>query len=230
MKPILGLVSGFMVSLGMFAGGVAVAIFMVVSEPPRVAEARGDLLDLWSVEPRTVNPAAQPFERLPAVPVALESDSAPDQDAVPVASTGTGDVKAASTPGTAESAHTAAIVDSKTEQLVSAHVEWCANRFRSYRPEDNSYIGYSGEQRPCLSPYLDELAEAAGTLAANGAGADAEIASGDAENEDAQLLFASDDGAQIGEHEIDCMNRYRSYRPEDNTYQPYGGGPRRQCR
>ncbi|WP_363220799.1 BA14K family protein [Mesorhizobium sp.] len=26
-----------------------------------------------------------------------------------------------------------------------------------------------------------------------------------------------------------CFSRYRSYRPEDNSYQPYSGGPRRQC-
>lgn len=27
-----------------------------------------------------------------------------------------------------------------------------------------------------------------------------------------------------------CMSRYRSYRVEDNTYQPFGGGPRKPCR
>ena len=32
------------------------------------------------------------------------------------------------------------------------------------------------------------------------------------------------------DHVAYCFSRYRSYRPEDNTYQPYGGGPRRQCR
>lgn len=31
------------------------------------------------------------------------------------------------------------------------------------------------------------------------------------------------------EHAESCFARYRSYRPEDNTYQPYGGGPRSQC-
>ncbi|MER9071791.1 BA14K family protein [Mesorhizobium sp. M0904] len=25
------------------------------------------------------------------------------------------------------------------------------------------------------------------------------------------------------------LQPYRSYRPEDNSYQPYSGGPRRQC-
>ncbi|SIT59259.1 conserved hypothetical protein [Mesorhizobium prunaredense] len=31
------------------------------------------------------------------------------------------------------------------------------------------------------------------------------------------------------EHVQCCFSRYRSYRPEDNSYQPYSGGPRRQC-
>jgi hypothetical protein len=32
------------------------------------------------------------------------------------------------------------------------------------------------------------------------------------------------------EHIRSCFSRYRSYRPEDNTYQPFDGGPRRPCR
>jgi hypothetical protein len=37
-------------------------------------------------------------------------------------------------------------------------------------------------------------------------------------------------GAYFGsEHVQACFERYRSYWPEDNTYQPYGGGPRQQC-
>lgn len=36
-------------------------------------------------------------------------------------------------------------------------------------------------------------------------------------------LFVDDRHAQ------DCFARYRSYNPEDNTYQPFGGGPRLQC-
>jgi hypothetical protein len=33
-----------------------------------------------------------------------------------------------------------------------------------------------------------------------------------------------------GDHVQSCFDRYRSYRPEDNSYQPFDGGPRRQCR
>lgn len=39
-------------------------------------------------------------------------------------------------------------------------------------------------------------------------------------------LIASD----IEDHTRMCSERYKSYRFEDNTYQPFNGGPRRQCR
>jgi hypothetical protein len=34
---------------------------------------------------------------------------------------------------------------------------------------------------------------------------------------------------QAGSHEDWCLARYRSYRIEDNSYQPFDGGPRRAC-
>ncbi len=41
---------------------------------------------------------------------------------------------------------------------------------------------------------------------------------------DAQIL--ADDAPANGDQ---CRLKYRSYRAEDNTYQPFGGGPRRSC-
>ncbi len=44
------------------------------------------------------------------------------------------------------------------------------------------------------------------------------------------MQYAADDSAYAGsDHASYCFGRYRSYRPEDNSYQPFGGGPRRQC-
>ncbi|MEM9330497.1 MAG: BA14K family protein [Pseudomonadota bacterium] len=34
-----------------------------------------------------------------------------------------------------------------------AHVNWCYNRYRSYREWDNSWKPYSGPRRTCFSPY-----------------------------------------------------------------------------
>lgn len=35
----------------------------------------------------------------------------------------------------------------------SAHVQWCYNRYRSYRAYDNTYQPYNGPRRQCVSPY-----------------------------------------------------------------------------
>lgn len=34
-----------------------------------------------------------------------------------------------------------------------SHVNWCANRYRSYRAYDNTFQPYNGPRRPCYSPY-----------------------------------------------------------------------------
>jgi hypothetical protein len=35
----------------------------------------------------------------------------------------------------------------------SAHVQWCYNRYRSYRAWDNTYQPYNGPRQQCWSPY-----------------------------------------------------------------------------
>ncbi len=35
----------------------------------------------------------------------------------------------------------------------SAHVDWCFDRYRSYREWDNTFQPYNGGRRRCLSPY-----------------------------------------------------------------------------
>ncbi len=35
----------------------------------------------------------------------------------------------------------------------SAHVQWCYDRYRSYRAYDNTYQPYDGPRRQCYSPY-----------------------------------------------------------------------------
>ncbi|MCJ8053118.1 BA14K family protein [Shinella curvata] len=35
----------------------------------------------------------------------------------------------------------------------SSHVNWCANRYRSYRAYDNTFQPYGGPRRQCVSPY-----------------------------------------------------------------------------
>jgi hypothetical protein len=35
----------------------------------------------------------------------------------------------------------------------NAHVEWCYDRYKSYRASDNTYQPYNGGRRQCYSPY-----------------------------------------------------------------------------
>ncbi|MCT7375146.1 BA14K family protein [Chelativorans salis] len=39
-------------------------------------------------------------------------------------------------------------------RLSSAHVQWCYNRYRSYRDWDNTFQPYNGPRRACISPYM----------------------------------------------------------------------------
>jgi hypothetical protein len=39
-------------------------------------------------------------------------------------------------------------------QGVSAHVRWCLARYRSYDPATDTFVGYDGRARACISPYL----------------------------------------------------------------------------
>jgi hypothetical protein len=38
--------------------------------------------------------------------------------------------------------------------LTAAHVNWCHNRYRSYRAYDNTFQPYNGPRRQCVSPYI----------------------------------------------------------------------------
>jgi len=39
------------------------------------------------------------------------------------------------------------------ERPRNAHLDWCYNRYRSYRSYDNTFQPYNGPRRPCISPY-----------------------------------------------------------------------------
>ncbi|MGO8071655.1 BA14K family protein [Rhizobium leguminosarum] len=80
------------------------------------------------------------------------------------------------------------------------HLAWCADRYRSFDPATNSYRSYSGETRECASPFRRIVA-----------GADEGV------------------GTKVNaQAAARCAARYKSYRPQDNTYQPWDG-PRRSC-
>ena len=161
---ILGIVGGLVVSLGMFVGGLAFATSLLTAEPKAQPGPSVDVADLWTAQPRKVDTAAQRYERIPALQI--PSDPNPSAEAQIAATVTLATTDLASAPVDAietASVQTAASEDRgrpASEQLPTAHVEWCANKYRSYRPEDNSYTPYSGGRRPCVSPYSNDVAVA----------------------------------------------------------------------
>ncbi|MBB6356699.1 BA14K family protein [Aminobacter aganoensis] len=217
MRPLLIAVSGLGLALVMFVSGLIAATAFFTAEPERQLALSTD--DVWTDRPLKVNPATQEFDRLAARPVPQQVPArAPTQRTV--------------TSVVADTAKTEPPLPEASTQpqqglqaeTTTAHLQWCSDRYRSYRPDDNSYTSYSGERRECLSPYLgagdgsaDEYTYEETTYRPSQA--------------QPELAYASEDAAYVGADHVDyCFSRYRSYRPEDNTYQPYDGGPRRQCR
>ena len=201
MKAVLALVGGFVLTLAVFASGLAFAAWLIVAKPAHQAKPADSVSQLWTKDAQPVDKAAQGLERVaaaqPAAPDAAARVQAPDP-------TDTGAVA----PDAGE----------QQARLPAAHVSWCADRYRSYNPDDNSYRSYSGQQRPCVSPYLDA------------------VAADQAAQQPAEVSYVESGAASLvataelsDDHVQSCFSRYRSYRPEDNSYQPYSGGPRRQC-
>ncbi len=244
MKGLLAGLCGFALSLALFLSGAALATFILSAKP--AGEPRLDMnqSEVWTEHPRAVNTAAQQFERLPAR--AAETDLSSSVTATAneaekelpsepkVTSIGNGvEEKLPSEP--LDTTVTASIQPMPSEELPmsstypTAHVEWCASRYRSYRPHDNSYTSFSGGQRSCISPYMD----AARRLSEDASPPPHDSYAEDIDYPPMQIELSADANESINltqEHISYCFSRYRSYRPEDNSYQPYSGGPRQQCR
>lgn len=252
MKPFLAVVGGFVVALGTFAGGALVAFMVLKTEPDRALSAGDDVAAVWSGTPRVVDTAAQDFERVAAIAPVGAASAADMPDAA-----GTGEPVLPGGDGvdTMTTASLEPMDETEKEEqrefddvqagLVVAHVDWCLDRYRSYDVDSNTYQPYSGGRRDCVSPHLEELE-------ALEAGGRAPLSDGDARVEFATLeerpariaagaggeivLHTGDGGMDVSSgalsqaHVRDCFNRYRSYDPATNTYQPYGGGPRAICR
>jgi hypothetical protein len=228
MKYVLALIGGFALTLAVFVAGAVMATIYIVAEPRSEGPA-ADTAAMWSREPVQVADNSG-LERVAAAPnvqaaAAVEAPAA-DELAGAIDGVVTGAV-AAEAPADQPSAADA----EQAQRLQIAHDRWCSRRFRSYRAEDGTYQPYGGGRQLCESPYLAELdaasdgytiearAETGFTLEGDGFGAVIETV-------DAGPGWG---GAMTRDHIQSCFDRYRSYRPEDNTYQPYDGGPRRQC-
>jgi hypothetical protein len=136
-------------------------------------------------------------------------------------------------------------------RLYQAHAQWCGGRYRSYDSSDNSYRPYSGGRRACFSPFIAEYAALTGTAAPEDrhvkfaptvtrpapAVMETAVYQGEAlvarkaavgPVETRSTMVAESTVVADSGSSRDCSH-YRTYDPADNTYQPYGGGPRRRC-
>ncbi len=218
MKPVLAAAGGFFVSLGMFAGGVLATASYLSAEPVGPGLDASAVSSAWTAQAQRIDVASQDFERLPAATQPYDHDTA----------------DAPRDRGSVDTFETASlqIIEAEPDvseepQMSAAHLAWCSDRFRSYRASDNTYQPYSGGRQPCVSPHLD------GTTALNDqAPDDQDFAEEQYASSEGMLHYASDTqttAAGASDHISDCFSRYRSYRVSDNSYQPYDGGPRRQC-
>ena len=216
MKIFLATLGGFLLTLAIFASGGLLTAWFIAVEPIDQTVSTSDASDLWSREPRRVDPAAQHLARLPALASGIEqapAEPSSELSFVSAAAAGDGPPDATMTGETGDEQPFA------EPEMPAAHLEWCASRYRSYRAEDNSYRSYSGPRRTCVSPYL----EAAEPRASN----PLVVAEEDQPTE--ALGYAPAQEAVSADHVAYCFSRYRSYRPSDNSYQPYGSATRRQC-
>lgn len=219
MKSVASLLAGTALAVTMLLGGVVVASAVLVPKEDVPRFTGLDVKDLWTLTPVRVDPQKQAYERLPPrygsqvvmASTATKSDSPTDRQVAPVIQK-------------LDIALTDAVTDVETHDaapttLPEPHVAWCHARYKSYSADDNSYISYRGDMRICMSPYLGP--------------SPVDDTEGAGDEGEAILVQGSVEGGSpvdiSSAHAQNCLQRYRSYRPEDNSYQPYGGGPRMQC-
>lgn len=192
--------------LTLFVAGLgAISSLLPESKPHDFANM--DASSLWTTHPVKVDVRAQRFQRLPPLNVGpengLRTAKASTEDGREAKATVNESLEGDAVDHTLV---TGAITGSADTVYDNApHVEWCRNRYNSYRAYDNTYQPYNGRRRRCQPPF-------AVIDAGNGAPVNEE-----------PTAYGND------MHGRWCAARYRSYDARDNTYRSYSG-QRRPCR
>lgn len=243
MRAFLLLVSSLVLVVSIYVAGMALTAY-AVAEPEPHHFAHMDTPDFWTTKPVAVDRSRQSYERIEAIPALASLPPSDGDPQTAIARTDEGDAVKTSpqlaAAGTAVGDEAATAMQAQPELLDPAHAEWCYGRYRSYRTEDNSYQPFGGGARQqCQSPWTpmtEDMRAANGTNIAEAP----DMASGLANEQSA--LFADGTpsdartglqqtaaaGTAPGAHEEWCHERYRSYRIDDNSYQPFDG-PRKAC-
>jgi len=188
-KPILLLLGSLVLLLLVFLSGVIITA-NVIAEPEPHRFANINAPDLWTSQPKEVDPARQAYQRLPDAP---PSQTAAAESSKPVATAG----QPASTTATAAAPTAGQATNAAVDHTMTASVQPSAP-ISAMMPQP-------------INPNQPTPAPGAAPGSASPSGQQPQTPAVDA----AQAQF--------------CYARYRSYRVEDNSYQPFDGGPRRQC-
>lgn len=253
MKPILLLLGSLVLLVLVFLSGVIItANVIAVPEPHKFANM--DTPDLWTSKPKAVDTAGQEYKRLPTAtpPASVAADTretpAVQQTAagVVVDNTVTGSINPQQPASVPQPQATLPQPQEERKAMVNpAQADWCFARYRSYRIEDNSYQPMSGgPRRQCRAPGAAATGDVAAAPVPDQPQAppmqdelqplpEAPAARANQRADDGAAGYtqsqAIDADVPAGSHEEWCFARYRSYQAEDNSYQPFAGGPRRQC-
>lgn len=223
MRLLLAILGGLSLSVITFIAGLVISVGYFSAEAEKHHLTSNEIL--WTDHPVRVDKAENRLERVPGNAAAkdLPASAIDSQMQSVLDHTTTGSISSDVQPAP------------EGPQLSDAHLNWCASRYRSYRPRDNSYTPYSGGRRECVSPFTADAPTASpGDDAVSPPPASVDsFAEEESEDETQQPVETAMAGGTFNgineEHAASCSARYRSYRAEDNTYQPYGGGARRQC-
>ncbi len=204
MKTVMAIGSGLAGTVAAFSFGLGAALYFLDADPVEVSHPFKAQGEAHASELPPAGPAPTRFE----ASAAAVSTAPPDfSEELALAEEPNEIGNAIDREQT--SSISRSVVSAEPETEPSAHVAWCSQRYRSYRAVSNTYTAYSGSVRPCVSPF----------------------GSATAARMDHQPTVSGERVARADSaHAQACSERYRSYRASDNTYQPYGGGPRRQCR
>lgn len=254
MKPILLLLGSLVLLVLVFLSGVIITA-NVIAEPEPHKFAHMDTPDLWTSQPKAVDPGNQDYQRLPTVTparsVAADTQAAPaiqpnaagtavdNVDNDNVDNTVTASIKPQQPEGMPQP------LEQRKAMVDPGQADWCYARYKSYRVEDNSYQPFSGGPRKqCQAPGASEGQTVSSALVSDQPQApqmqdelqplpERSASRSSQRADDGAAGYAQSQeigiGAPAGSHEEWCFARYRSYQVEDNSYQPLAGGPRRQC-
>lgn len=216
MKLVLAILGGLSLSVVTFIAGLIIAAGYYSSSHEEKHLTSNEIL--WTNQPVRVDAATNTLPRapdaLPEPPMSADASKTSAQ----LDGTMTGAIEDEASPAVEE------------PRLSEAHLDWCSSRYRSYRPRDNSYTPYGGGRRECVSPFSQQADHAVAlSPAPNTQDSFPEEESAEVLTIAAHSMQASGAGAVRREHAAACQARYRSYRAEDNTYQPFGGGQRLPC-